>query len=199
MNSSAPRRIVAIGASTGGTRALEAVLTRLPVTCPGILIVQHMPDTFTGSFAQRLNGLCAIEVREARQRDRLHPGVALIAPGSMHMVLCHGSQGYSVELINGPPVNRHRPSVDVLFNSVARVAGANALGVIMTGMGGDGARGLMAMRDAGGATLAQDEDSCVVFGMPQEAIRLGAARGVVALAHIHESILAHGRGQARVQ
>ena len=194
MTSSAPRRIIAIGASTGGTRALETVLTRLPVACPGIVIVQHMPDKFTGSFAQRLNGLCAIEVREARQRDLVRPGLALVAPGSMHMILCHGSQGYSVELVSAPPVNRHRPSVDVLFNSVARVAGGHALGVIMTGMGGDGARGLKAMRDAGNATLAQDEDSCVVFGMPQEAIRLGGACEVVALPHIHEAILAHGRG-----
>lgn len=194
MNFPAIRRIVAMGASTGGTRALEAVLTRLPVSCPGIVIVQHMPASFTGSLAQRLNGLCAIEVREARQRDRLHSGLALIAPGGMHMVLCHDSHGYSVELTNGPPVNRHRPSVDVLFNSVARVAGSHSLGVIMTGMGADGARGLKAMREAGGGTLAQDEESCVVFGMPREAILLGAAGSVVPLPKIHEAILAHGRG-----
>ena len=193
MTSSA-RRIIAIGASTGGTRALEDVLTRLPVSCPGILIVQHMPDQFTGSFARRLDGLCAIEVREARQRDRVHAGLALIAPGSMHMLLCHGSGGYTVELTSAPPVNRHRPSVDVLFNSVARVAGGHALGVIMTGMGGDGARGLKAMREAGCATLAQDEASCAIFGMPQEAIRLGAAAQVVALENIPQAILLHGRG-----
>jgi two-component system chemotaxis response regulator CheB len=173
--------IVAIGASTGGTQALEAVLTALPRVSPGIVIVQHMPERFTAMFAERLNGLCGIEVREARNNDRVIPGLALIAPGGRHMQLKRSGAYYHVEVTSGPPVNRHCPSVDVLFRSVARFAGKNATGVIMTGMGDDGARGLKEMLDAGADTVAQDEASCAVFGMPREAIRLGAARRILPL------------------
>ncbi len=166
-------RIVAIGTSTGGTQALEAVLTALPRVSPGIVIVQHMPEKFTASFAARLDGLCQIEVREAQNGDRVIPGRALIAPGGRHMLLKRNGAQYHVEVIDGPVVNRHRPSVDVLFRSVARFAGRNALGVIMTGMGDDGARGLKEMHDAGATTVAQDEATCVVYGMPKEAVKLG--------------------------
>ncbi|TBU92508.1 protein-glutamate methylesterase/protein-glutamine glutaminase [Phytopseudomonas dryadis] len=174
-------RVVALGTSTGGTQALEVVLRQLPVDCPGIVVVQHMPEKFTATFAQRLDGVCAIDVREARHMDRVRPGLALIAPGGKHMQLKRSGAQYFVEVIDGPPVNRHKPSVDVLFRSVARHAGHNALGVIMTGMGDDGARGLLAMREAGARTVAQDEASCVVFGMPREAIKLGAAQRCEAL------------------
>ena len=150
-------RVVAIGTSTGGTQALEAVLTRLPITGSGIVIVQHMPEKFTAMFAERLNGLCQLEVLEARDGDRVMPGRALIAPGGWHMKLRRGVGHYFVEIFDAPLVNRHRPSVDVLFGSVAQIAGRNALGVIMTGMGDDGARGLKQMHDAGARTLAQDE------------------------------------------
>ena len=166
-------RIVAIGTSTGGTQALEAVLTALPRVSPGIVIVQHMPEKFTASFAARLNGLCQIEVREAQNGDRVMPGRALIAPGGRHMLLKRNGAQYHVEVVDGPVVNRHRPSVDVLFRSVAKFAGRNALGVIMTGMGDDGARGLKEMHDAGATTVAQDEATCVVYGMPKEAVKLG--------------------------
>ena len=167
-------RIVAIGTSTGGTQALEVVLTALPRVTPGIVIVQHMPEKFTASFANRLNDLCAVEVREAKEGDRVIPGCALIAPGGLHMRLTRSGAYYHVNVLDGPPVNRHKPSVDVLFKSVAQIAGRNALGIIMTGMGDDGARGLRDMHDAGAYTLAQDEASCVVFGMPKEAIKLDA-------------------------
>ena len=166
-------RIVAIGTSTGGTQALETVLTALPRVSPGIVIVQHMPEKFTASFAARLDALCQIEVREARNGDRVMPGRALIAPGGQHMLLKRNGAQYHVEVVDGPVVNRHRPSVDVLFRSVAKFAGRNALGVIMTGMGDDGARGLKEMHDAGASTVAQDEATCVVYGMPKEAVRLG--------------------------
>jgi two-component system chemotaxis response regulator CheB len=182
-------RIVAIGTSTGGTQALETVLTALPRVCPGMVIVQHMPEKFTASFAERLNGLCQIEVREARNNDRVIPGLALIAPGGKHMLLKRSGAYYHVEVLDGPVVNRHRPSVDVLFRSVAKFAGKNATGIIMTGMGDDGARGLKEMLDAGAATVAQDEASCVVFGMPKEAIKLGAAKRIVPLQEIHWVIL----------
>ncbi|MFC0679944.1 chemotaxis response regulator protein-glutamate methylesterase [Lysobacter korlensis] len=185
-------RIVAIGASTGGTQAIERVLTALPRVAPGIVIVQHMPERFTASLAERLNQLCAIEVREARNDDRVLPGLALIAPGGRHMQLRRSGAHYQVQVLDGPPVNRHRPSVDVLFRSVARNAGRNALGVILTGMGDDGARGLREMMDAGANTIAQDEASCVVFGMPKEAIRLGAARSVLALDEIPRALLQGG-------
>ena len=190
-------QVVALGTSTGGTQALEAVLTALPRVCPGIVIVQHMPEKFTAQFADRLNGLCKLEVREAADRDRVLPGRALIAPGGRHMRLVRNGAIYQVEIFDGPPVNRHRPSVDVLFRSVAKVAGANALGVIMTGMGDDGARGLLEMHDKGARTLAQDEDSCVVFGMPKEAIKLGAAQRVVPLSSIAAEIVGAARLERR--
>jgi len=181
--------IVAIGTSTGGTQALQAVLSALPAVTPGIVIVQHMPPHFTAAFASRLDSLCQIEVREAKDNDRVVPGTALIAPGGKHMMLRRSGAQYFVEIKEGPPVNRHCPSVDVLFRSVAKVAGRNALGVIMTGMGDDGARGLREMRDAGANTIAQDEATCVVFGMPKEAIRLEAAVRVLPLDNIPHAIL----------
>lgn len=182
-------RIVAIGASTGGTRALEAVLTALPRESPGIVMVLHMPEIFTASFAERLNGLCQIEVREAKSNDRVIPGLALIAPGGRHLLIKRGGANYQVEVVDGLPVNRHCPSVDVLFRSVARFAGKNATGIIMTGMGDDGANGLKEMLDAGAYTLAQDEASCIVFGMPKEAIKLGAAKKILPLSEIPLAIL----------
>jgi two-component system chemotaxis response regulator CheB len=182
-------RIVAIGTSTGGTQALEVVLTALPRVCPGIVIVQHMPEKFTGAFADRLNSISRIEVREAKNGNRVVPGTALIAPGGRHMLLKRSGAQYHVEVIDGPLVNRHRPSVDVLFRSVAKFAGKNALGIIMTGMGDDGARGLKEMLDVGAKTIAQDQDSCVVFGMPKEAIKLGAAEIVLPLREISGSIV----------
>jgi two-component system chemotaxis response regulator CheB len=186
-------KVVAIGTSTGGTQALEAVLTRLPVVTTGIVVVQHMPEKFTAMFAERLNSLCAIEVREAKDGDRVLPGRALIAPGGRHMMLKRSGAQYYVEVADGPLVNRHKPSVDVLFRSVAQVAGRNALGVIMTGMGDDGARGMKEMRDAGGQTIAEDESTCVVFGMPKVAIELGGVDKVVPLPRIPDEIIAYGR------
>lgn len=182
-------RVVAIGTSTGGTQALEVVLTALPRVCPGIVIVQHMPEKFTASFAERLNSLAQIEIREARNNDRVIPGLALIAPGGKHMLLKRSGAYYHVEVVNGPLVNRHRPSVDVLFRSVARFAGRNATGIIMTGMGDDGARGLKELHDSGARTYAQDEASCVVFGMPKEAIKLGGVDQVINLHAIPSVIL----------
>ncbi|MCC7284343.1 MAG: chemotaxis response regulator protein-glutamate methylesterase [Acetobacteraceae bacterium] len=181
--------IVAIGTSTGGTQALEAVLTALPATAPGIVIVQHMPEKFTASFAERLNGLCEIDVFEAKDGQRVVPSRALIAPGGRHMLLKRSGAQYHVEVVDGPVVNRHRPSVDVLFRSVAKFAGGNALGVIMTGMGDDGARGLKEMHDAGARTIAQDEETCVVYGMPKEAVKLGAVDRILPLQHIAGAIL----------
>jgi two-component system chemotaxis response regulator CheB len=181
-------RVVALGTSTGGTQALEEVLTTLPRVSPGIVIVQHMPEKFTAAFAARLNTLCQITVKEAENNDRVVPGRALIAPGGRHMVLKRSGAQYFVEVVDGPLVNRHRPSVDVLFRSVAKCAGANALGVIMTGMGDDGAVGLLEMRNAGARTAAQDEDSCVVFGMPKEAIKRNAAEKVIPLGAIGQEI-----------
>jgi two-component system, chemotaxis family, protein-glutamate methylesterase/glutaminase len=186
-------KVIAIGTSTGGTQALEAVLTRLPATSLGIVIVQHMPEKFTAMFADRLNSICAIEVREAKDGDRVIPGRALIAPGGKHMMLKRSGAQYVVEVVDGPLVNRHKPSVDVLFRSVAKFAGANALGVIMTGMGDDGARGLKEMHDVGAKTIAQDEASCVVFGMPKEAIKLGAADQVMPLSAIPDAMITYGR------
>lgn len=182
-------RIVAIGTSTGGTQALESVLTALPRVCPGIVIVQHMPEKFTASFAERLHGLAQIEVREAKHNDRVMPGLALIAPGGKHMLLKRSGAYYHVEVLDGPVVNRHRPSVDVLFRSVAKFAGKNATGIIMTGMGDDGARGLKELHETGARTYAQDEASCVVFGMPKEAIKLGGVDQVVALGEIPRVVM----------
>ncbi|MGC4000671.1 MAG: chemotaxis response regulator protein-glutamate methylesterase [Anaeromyxobacter sp.] len=174
-------QVLAIGASTGGTVAIEEVLTSLPGNAPGTVIVQHMPEHFTKSFAERLDGLCAMTVREAQSGDSVVSGVALIAPGGKHLLLRRDGARYLVEVREGPPVNRHRPSVDVLFRSVATTAGRNAVGVILTGMGGDGAQGLLEMKLAGARTLAQDEDSCVVFGMPKVAISLGGVDEVMPL------------------
>ena len=181
-------RIVAIGTSTGGTQALEVVLTALPRVAPGIVVVQHMPEKFTEAFAQRLNSVCAIEVREAKHNDRVIPGLALIAPGGKHTLLKRSGAYYFVEVVDGPPVSRHRPSVDVLFRSAAKAAGRNALGIIMTGMGDDGAAGLKEMFDAGARTLAQDEASCVVYGMPKEAVKRGAVQRSVPLTTIATEI-----------
>jgi two-component system, chemotaxis family, protein-glutamate methylesterase/glutaminase len=185
-------RLVAIGTSTGGTQALEAVLVELPRVCPGIVIVQHMPEKFTASFAARLDSLCQIEVREAKNNDRVIPGLALIAPGGKHMLLKRSGAYYFVDVIDGPPVNRHRPSVDVLFRSVAKFAGKNATGIIMTGMGDDGARGLKEMHEAGAHTVAQDEQSCVVYGMPKEAVQRGGVDVIVPLKEIAQKIMRSG-------
>jgi two-component system chemotaxis response regulator CheB len=174
-------RVLAIGSSTGGVQAIETVLTSLPRTTPGIVIVQHMPESFTAAFAARLNALCEMEVKEARDGDRVMPGRVLLAPGGRHMQLVRSGAQYMVTVRDGPLVNRHKPSVDVLFRSVAQHAGRNAAAVILTGMGDDGARGLLDMRHAGARTAAQDEASCVVFGMPREAVRLGAAEEVLSL------------------
>ena len=182
-------KVVAIGASTGGTQALQRVLMAMPVNSPGLVVVQHMPEHFTHSFAERLNDLCAIEVKEAADGDTVSPGRALIAPGSYHMLLRRSGAVYRVQVKRGPLVCRHRPSVDVLFRSVAQYAGRNAVGVIMTGMGNDGAAGLKEMHEAGAPTIAQDEATCVVFGMPREAIKLGAADLVAPLEHIPQKIL----------
>jgi two-component system chemotaxis response regulator CheB len=182
-------RVVAIGTSTGGTQALEEVLTALPRVCPGIVIVQHMPEKFTAAFAARLDGLCEIDVREAQHNDRVLPGRALIAPGGRHMLLKRSGAQYFVEVVDGPLVNRHRPSVDVMFRSAAKSAGVNALGVIMTGMGDDGAAGLLEMRTAGARTVAQDEESCVVFGMPKEAIKRGGVERTLPLSAMAQEIL----------
>jgi two-component system chemotaxis response regulator CheB len=186
-------RIVAIGTSTGGTQALEAVLSKLSRVSPGIVIVQHMPEFFTAAFAARLNTVCAIEVMEAKSGDRLIPGRALIAPGGKHLTLKRSGAQYLAEVVDGPPVNRHKPSVDVLFRSVARCAGRNALGVIMTGMGDDGARGLKEMYDVGAQTLGQDEKSCVVYGMPKEAVRLGGVMRELPLDAIALAIEQYGQ------
>ena len=182
--------IIVIGASAGGTQAIAEIMARLPRPTPGIAIVQHMPPKFTASFAERLDNQCELEVREARSGDRLKPGVALVAPGGYHMTIMRAGGGYAVRVYEDEPVNRHRPSVDVLFNSAARVAGADALGIILTGMGGDGARGLHAMKMAGAHTIAQDEKSSVVFGMPEQAIRQGGVCEIVSLDRIAERMIA---------
>ncbi|TCR67565.1 chemotaxis response regulator protein-glutamate methylesterase [Bosea sp. BK604] len=183
-------RIVCIGISTGGTETLREVLEVLPVHSPGIVIVQHMPEKFTAAFASRLDRICALEIKEAADGDDVVSGRVLIAPGNRHMLLQRTGTRYHVAIKDGPPVSRHRPSVDVLFRSAAQYAGANALGIIMTGMGDDGARGLLEMRKAGARTLAQDEDSSVVFGMPKEAIERGAAEKIVSLGRVPQEIMA---------
>lgn len=181
-------KVIAIGASTGGTTALEVVLKQFDPTAPGIVVVQHMPAGFTKSFADRLNGLCAIEVREAVDGDAVVPGLALIAPGSTHVILKRSGANYYVEVRDGPLVSGHRPSVDVLFRSTAKYAGANAVGVILTGMGSDGAKGMLELREAGAINIAQDEKSCVVFGMPKSAIEQGAVHHVVSLNQIPHQV-----------
>lgn len=186
-------KIIAIGASTGGTEALREILEKMPPNSPPIIIVQHMPAHFTKSFAKRLNELCAIEVKEAEDREILSPGKALIAPGNMHMELSRSGAVYYVKLNQGPTVYHQRPSVEILFNSAAKYAGRNAVGVILTGMGKDGAAGLLQMKNEGAYTIAQDEKSCVVFGMPREAIELGAVCKVVSLNNIVDDIVNHLR------
>jgi len=183
-------KVIAIGASTGGTKAIETILKSMPSTCPGIAIVQHMPETFTKSFAERLDEVCDMEVREAKDEDHVVPGVALIAPGNYHMVLKRSGATYLVRIKNGPQVHYQRPAIDVLFQSVAKSAGKNAIGVLLTGMGVDGAKGLLVMNECGAFTMAQDENTSVVFGMPKEAIRLGGADKVVPLNNISREIIA---------
>ncbi len=182
-------KVVALGASIGGTYALRRVLSAMPADAPGMVIAQHMPEHFTAAFARRLSEDCAIDVKEAEDGDSVVVGRALIAPGNRHMVLRRDGASYRVQVRTGPLVSGHRPSIDVLFKSVARYAGANAVGVILTGMGHDGAAGLRAMHDLGAATIAQDEASCVVYGMPKEAVKLGAVDHVVGLESIAERIL----------
>lgn len=182
-------KVIAIGASTGGTEALKNVLTKMPPNSPGIVIVQHMPANFTTAFAARLNDLSQIAVKEAEDNDSVTPGTALLAPGNYHMILRRSGARYYVEVKTGPMVHHQRPAVDVLFKSTAKYAGANAIGVILTGMGADGAEGLLEMKKAGAGTIAQDERSCVVFGMPKEAIKLGAADKVVSIEQIASEII----------
>jgi len=182
-------KVVVVGASTGGTEALRVFLEDMPLDSPGIVIVQHMPENFTRSFAKRLDTLCRISVKEAENNDTVIPGRALIAPGNRHMLLKRSGARYYVEIKDGPLVSRHRPSVDVLFRSAARYAGKNAVGVIMTGMGDDGAKGLLEMKEAGATTIAQDEATCVVFGMPKEAIKLGAVDKILPLESITPAVI----------
>lgn len=185
-------RVVAIGASTGGTEALRVVLEALPVDCSGIVIVQHMPEGFTRAFAERLNRICQIQVKEGEDGDAVLRGQALIAPGNRHVLLKRSGARYYIEIKGGPLVCRHRPSVDVLFRSTARYAGKNAVGIIMTGMGDDGAKGMLEMKNAGAYTVAQDEQSCVVFGMPKEAVKLAAVTKVVPLHEIAQHVVKLG-------
>jgi len=182
-------RVVAIGTSTGGTQALETVLKALPPVVPGMVIVQHMPEKFTAAFSARLDSLCQVQVREARNGDRVLPGIALVAPGGRHMMLKRSGAHYHVEVADGPLVSRHRPSVDVLFRSVARAAGRNAMGVIMTGMGDDGVAGMQEMHDGGAFTVAQDEATCVVYGMPKEAVKRGVVDKISGLGQIRQDIM----------
>jgi two-component system chemotaxis response regulator CheB len=183
-------KLIIVGASTGGTEAIREVLVPLPPDAPAVLIAQHMPPGFTKSFAQRLNGLCRITVKEAEHGERVLPGHAYIAPGHAHLLLARSGANYIAHLSDEPPVNRHRPSVDVLFRSAAQHAGKNAVGVILTGMGRDGAAGLLEMKKAGAYTLAQDEASCIVFGMPREAIALGAADEIASLPEMSRRVMA---------
>ena len=182
-------KVVVVGASTGGTEALRVLLEKLPPDAPGMAIVQHMPEHFTAAFARRLDGICRVSVKEAENNDTLIRGRVLIAPGNRHMLLKRSGAQYYVEIKDGPLVCRHRPSVDVLFRSAARYAGRNCVGVIMTGMGDDGARGMLEMKDAGALTIAQDEKSCIVFGMPREAIKRGAVETVLPLDSIAAAII----------
>jgi len=182
------KKVLAIGASTGGTEAIRVVLEGLPSSCPGAVIVQHMPEKFTTEFARRLNSLCPMEVREARGGEILRPGLALIAPGNMHMPVKRSGAQYIANLKNGPEVHYQRPSVEVLFNSVAKNVGVNAVGVILTGMGADGGKGLVNMRQAGARTIAQDQESCIVYGMPKVAAELDAATAILPLKDISKGI-----------
>lgn len=182
-------KVVVVGASTGGTEALKAFLEMMPADSPGIAIVQHMPENFTKAFAKRLNDLCKISVKEAEDGDTVIRGRALIAPGNYHMLLKRSGAKYYVEIKDGPLVNRHRPAVDVLFRSAARYAGKNAVGVIMTGMGDDGAKGMLELKSAGAVNIAQDEKTCVVFGMPNEAIKLGGVSKIVPLQNIASAVM----------
>jgi len=181
--------VVAVGASTGGTEALRVFFEQLPIDCPGIVVVQHMPEHFTAAFASRLDSICAVNIKEAENNDTVLRGRVLIAPGNRHLLLKRSGARYYVEVKDGPLVSRHRPSVDVLFRSTARYAGKNAIGVIMTGMGDDGARGMLEMKEAGAYTFAQDEASCVVFGMPKEAIKLGAVDKVAPLESLADLVI----------
>jgi two-component system chemotaxis response regulator CheB len=192
---SAPR-VIAVGASTGGTEALRAMIEALPPDAPGMVVVQHMPEGFTAAFAKRLNETARVEVKEAAYGDGVIPGRVLIAPGNHHLLLRRSGNRYYVQVTGGPLVSRHRPSVDVLFRSVAQAAGANAVGVILTGMGDDGAEGMLEMREAGARTIAQDEATSVIFGMPKEAIARGAATDVLPLQEIAPAILKSSRRQA---
>jgi len=187
--SATTNKILAIGASTGGTVAIESVLTQLPRNCPGIVVVQHMPEKFTTKFAERLNSICEIDVKEASHGDSILPGQALIAPGNYHTVVRRSGARYYVEVKTAPPVFHQRPSVEVMFNSVAKFVGANAVGIILTGMGADGATGLLNLREAGAKTIAQDEKTSVVWGMPGEAVRCGAAEHILPLNQIAEKAL----------
>jgi len=189
-------KLIFIGSSTGGTEALKEVLSRMPANAPAVLMTQHMPATFTASFAQRLNGLSAMTVKEAENNERIVPGHAYLAPGHSHLSVKKSGAYYYTELSQSEPVNRHRPSVDVLFNSAAHVAGPNALGVMLTGMGKDGAQGMLAMRQAGAYNFAQDESSCVVFGMPKAAIDIGAVNEVAALKDVAGKVLGRLAGRA---
>jgi two-component system chemotaxis response regulator CheB len=182
-------KVIAIGASTGGTEAIKEVLMRLPANAPGTVIVQHMPPKFTTAFAERLNHLCALEVREAQEGDSVVTGVALLAPGNFHLLLRRSGARYYVQVKDGPPVHHQRPSADVLFRSAAEAAGSNAVGVILTGMGADGADGLLVMKEKGAHTIAQDEATCVVYGMPKEAVKRGGVQRVLPLPQIADGIL----------
>jgi two-component system chemotaxis response regulator CheB len=182
-------RVVVLGASTGGTEAIRFFLQSLPLDAPGMVIVQHMPENFTKAFAQRLDSTCKVTVKEAENGDSVLQGRVLIAPGNHHTLLKRSGARYYVEVKGGPLVSRHRPSVDVLFRSAARYAGSNSIAVILTGMGDDGAKGMLEIRQAGGYTLAQDETSCVVFGMPKEAIKLGAVKKVTSLASLPSNLM----------
>jgi two-component system chemotaxis response regulator CheB len=199
---SSTEKLIVIGASTGGTEAIKEVLSKLPADSPGVLVVQHMPEHFTKSFAKRLDSLCRISVKEAEHNERILPGHAYIAPGNSHLLLSRSGANYMIKLDQGPPVNRHRPSVDVLFRSVANIAGANAIGIILTGMGKDGTQGLLEMYLAGSYTIAQDEESCIVFGMPKEAIAAGGACDVLPLQdiarHTLEYLMSHKGASNRV-
>jgi two-component system, chemotaxis family, protein-glutamate methylesterase/glutaminase len=194
---STTEKVIVVGASTGGTEALKVFLSALPPDCPAILVTQHMPEAFTRAFAARLNGLCAMAVKEAEHGERVLPGHAYIAPGNRHLLLSRSGANYTATLSDGPAVSRHRPSVDVMFRSAANCAGSNCLGIIMTGMGDDGATGMLEMHQVGAHTLAQDEESCVVFGMPKEAIARGGVDEVVSLGDLSGRLIAwlHAQGK----